>query len=108
MNNKIKIYKYKKGKEETREMTLSYEGILETPYVNITILEKTGEFQYSETDNTKKIILDKSNVSGTIDGQIVKATFGEKLNSGTYRILFELYDKYGTKKSEDFVNFIVY
>ena len=103
-----KLQLIKSTTEETREIRINYEGTIETPYVNITILEKTGEFQYSETDNTKKITLDKSNVSGTIDGQTVRVTFGEKLNSGTYRILFELYDRYGTKKSEDFANFIVY
>ena len=103
--------KLKKGsiiRNMTREIRINYEGTIETPYVNITILEKTGEFQYSETGNTKKITLDKSNVSGTIDGQTVGVTFDQKLNTGIYRILFELYDKYGTKKSEDFVNFIVY
>ena len=39
--------------------------------------------------------------------QTITVSFGSNVPKGTYRILFELYDGYGNKKTESFVNFIV-
>lgn len=109
--NKLQLIQ--SGEAEERTIKLEYEGNLEEPYIKITMLEKTGEFTYEATKNSSNIL---SKIEGlevtesTIDsaGKEITISFGDNVSVGTYRVLFELYDKYGSKKTESIVNFIVY
>ena len=100
-----KIQLITKGVEENRTINIKYSGQLEDPSIKIIALEKTGQFDYNSTDNSQKIVI-KNNVNSNINGNC-EVTFAKSITEGAYRIMFELYDKYGTKKTESFVNFIV-
>ena len=102
------------GTEESKTITLEYNvETLEDVYVKIETLEKTGVFTYEETDESDlisvkigeaEVLTYSLEESGNIE---ITAEFSSKIDVGTYRIYFELYDKYGTKLTEDFVGFIV-
>ena len=107
-----KLQIIKQGEATERTMNLQYSGLLEEPIVKLTVLEKTGEFQYVETSDCSEIILtindnETKEITGLQSTQNIKVHFNENLKEGTYRILFELFDKYGNKKSENLINFIV-
>ena len=76
-------------------------GQLEDPFVKVSVVEKTSDFDYSATENSKKITVNDNG-----DGSY-KVAFSDSLDVGTYRVVFELFDKYGNKMSENFANFIV-
>lgn len=103
---KDKLQLITKGTEELRTINIKCSGQLDEPVIKITALEKTNDFEYSTTDNSQKIII-KNNVDSTSINGNCEVTFSKSLAEGTYRIMFELYDKYGTKKTKNFVNFIV-
>lgn len=90
-----------KGKEEFRIIHTNCSGQLEDPFVKVSVVEKTSNFDYSATENSKKITVNDNG-----DGSY-KVTFSDSLDVGTYRVIFELFDKYGNKMSENFANFIV-
>lgn len=101
-----------KGKNETRNITVKCKGTneLEEPYVTIITLEKTGKFDYTSTSNSKKIICTGETSFATTDTEksnVITVKFAEDIKEGTYRIKFELYDKYGNKKTENYANFVV-
>ena len=101
-----------KGNSETRNITVKCKGAneLEEPYVTITALEKTGKFDYTCTSNSKKITCtgEKSfTTTNTEKSNVITVKFAEDIKEGTYRIKFELYDKYGNKKTENYANFVV-
>ena len=91
---------------------MQYIGELEEPKVKITALEKTGEFTYEETENSKKIITKLESVSveqitSLAESQEILIIFEDDIQIGTYRIKFELSDKYNENKQECIINFIV-
>ena len=90
-----------KGKEEVRIIHTNCSGQLEDPFVKVSVVEKTSDFDYSATENSKKITVNDNG-----DGSY-NVTFSDSLDVGTYRVIFELFDKYGNKMSENFANFIV-
>ena len=90
-----------KGKEEVRIIHTNCSGQLENPFVKVSVVEKTSDFDYSATENSKKITVNDNG-----DGSY-KVAFSDSLDVGTYRVIFELFDKYGNKMSENFANFIV-
>ena len=90
-----------KGKEEVRIIHTNCSGQLEDPFVKVSVVEKTSDFDYSATENSKKITVNDNG-----DGSY-KVAFSDFLDVGTYRVIFELFDKYGNKMSENFANFIV-
>lgn len=90
-----------KGKEEFRIIHTNCSGQLEEPFVKVSVVEKTSDFDYSATENSKKITVNDNG-----DGSY-KVAFSDSLDVGTYRVIFELFDKYGNKMSENFANFIV-
>lgn len=98
-NDKIQLIT--KGTEENRTIKANYLGQLEEPVIKVSALEKTSDFDYSDTENSQKITI-KDNGNGSY-----KITFSDSLDAGIYRVAFELIDKYGNKKSENFVNFVV-
>ena len=78
-----------------------------TNNIVVTIQKRTNSFVYETyegTDMPEKITTSTISLE---QEQTVTANFGSRVPEGTYRILFELYDKYGNKKTESFVNFIV-
>ena len=101
-----------KGKNETRNITVKCKGTneLEEPYVTIITLEKTGKFDYTSTSNSKKIICTGETSFATTDTEksnVITVKFAEDIKEETYRIKFELYDKYGNKRTENYANFVV-
>jgi len=95
-----------------RTINLQYIGELEEPKVKIIALEKTGEFTYEETENSKKIITKLESVSveqitSLAESQEISIIFEDDIQIGTYRIKFELSDKYNENKQECIINFIV-
>jgi hypothetical protein len=102
-----------KGISTEKTISLAYNGNFENPKVKIKVLEKTGEFEYAQTDNSKKI---KIKVDGVETDEITKLSdtnevtvnFADSVEEGTYKIVFELYCDQDVKKTESIVNFIVY
>ena len=108
-----KIQLITKGQEENRSIKVKYSNLSELSNMKIKVkaVERTGEFEYTETTNSKnKISIDNMELD-VGDAQNlekdVNITFKEGLNAGVYRILIELYDEYGQLKTSDYVNFIV-
>ena len=103
----------KNEEETTRNIKIEYENASELKNMKIKIkaIERTGEFEYQETTNSKnKITLEKTeiNINETNEGeQDIKVTFQKGISKGTYRIQVELSDEYDNIKTSDYVNFIV-
>lgn len=103
----------KNEEETTRNIKIEYENASELKNMKIKIkaIERTGEFEYQETTNSKnKITLEKTeiNINETNEGeQDIKVTFQKGISKGTYRIKVELRDEYDNIKTMDYVNFIV-
>ena len=103
----------KNEEETTRNIKIEYENASELKNMKIKIkaIERTGEFEYQETTNSKnKITLEKTeiNINETNEGeQDIKVTFQKGISKGTYRIQAELRDEYDNIKTMDYVNFIV-
>lgn len=105
-----------KGAQEIRTIDLTYNGGLINPKVKISVLEKTGDFDYTVTESSKKMQISSAenltftggvaeiNLNATQDFNVV---FANTMQEGTYRILFEVYDEFGGKKTEDWANFII-
>ena len=76
--------------------------------LKIKVEEKTGEFEYQETVNSKKISADTQEISMVEQEleQDVNITFGENIQSGIYRVVVELYDEYGELRTQDYVSFV--
>ena len=97
------------GVEASKTVTLSYNGNIDGANVVITKMERTGEFTYEETTNADEIsISEGSSITSLESTQDITINFSSSIETGTYRIYFELYDSYGNKITEDFVGFIVY
>lgn len=101
-------------KEENAERTikLEYNSNLISPKIKVKALERTSPFTYEETQNSRKISTtlegnEISEITSILEAQSINLSFGEELEVGTYRIVFELYDRYNRKITETFVNFIV-
>ena len=79
--------------------------------IKIKAVERTGEFEYTETTNSQnKISINALEIDTTNKNELeqnVNVTFKDSLKAGTYRILVELYDEYGYYRTCDYVNFIV-
>jgi hypothetical protein len=111
-----KIQLINKGEKAERSIGLNYNGTLNNPNVKITILEKTGEFEYTNinnTDNANKIKIEINEketyeISNITNNANLTINFSDKLSVGTYKILFELYDDNGEKQTESVTNFIVW
>lgn len=101
------------NQEENRRIKVKYSNFSELKNMKIKIkaVERTGEFEYKETGNSKNKIdidtielnaIDKKDVE-----QNINITFKKELKKGTYRILVELYDEFDELRTSDYVNFIV-
>ena len=107
-----KVQLITKGQEGNRSIKINYSNSseLKNMKVKVKAIERTGEFEYKETSNSKnKISIDTTelNVGNAKElDKDINITFKEGLNIGTYRILVELYDEYGQLKTSDYVNFI--
>ena len=108
-----KIQIIKQGQDENRSIKIncSNSSELQNMQIKIKAVERTGEFEYKETTNsTKQISIDTTKIDiANKDSleQNINITFKSGLQSGTYRILVELYDEYGQFRTSDYVNFIV-
>ena len=71
------------------------------------MVEKIAPFEYTNTKNSSNIILDYTEFKNLKENQEITINFGKNLNEGTYRVIFELYDKYENKLTETIVNFLV-
>ena len=97
----------KKADNETRTINLQYTGTLEEPKVKIKLLEKTAPFEYINTENANNITVSVTELVTLSASQEITLNFGKNLNTGTYRVVFELYDKFENKLTESLVKFIV-
>ena len=108
-----KIQIIKQGQEESRSIKINYSNSSELQNMKIKIkaVERTGEFEYKETNNSQnKIDINMPEIDTTNKNELeqnVNVTFKDSLKAGTYRILVELYDEYGQFRTCDYVNFIV-
>lgn len=79
--------------------------------LKVNTLERTWEFEYTETQNSKNnIIIDLTEQTLKDETNLekdVNITFKNGIKKGTYRILVELYDEYDKLKIADYVDFIV-
>ena len=79
--------------------------------LKVNTLERTWEFEYTETQNSKNnIIIDLTEQTLKDETNLekdVNITFKNGIKKGTYRILVELYDEYDKLKTADYVDFIV-
>ena len=110
-NNQIQLIE--NDKDENRSIKVQYVNSSEFKNMKIKIMavERTGEFEYKETNNSKnKISIDVSEIDladQTNVEQDINIIFNKNINSGTYRILVGLYDEFDDLKTFDYVNFIV-
>ena len=100
------------GQTEERKVKLQYEGSFEEAKVKIKTLERTGPFAYEETEDSNKIDISieeatTNEITTLEEEQEIVLSFGSEMKGGTYRIVFELYDKYNKKRTECLVNNIV-
>ena len=101
------------SKEQQRAIKLNYiKGEIENGKAKIKILEKTGEFEYENITNSSKIKVKSSNqeiteIANLANAQQLQLNFAKGVGKGTYRVVFELYDDYGNKITETYLNFIV-
>ena len=108
-----KIQIIKQGQDESRSIKIKYSNSSELQNMKIKIkaVERTGEFEYKETNNSQnKIDINMPEIDTTNKNELeqnVNVTFKDSLKAGTYRILVELYDEYGQFRTCDYVNFIV-
>lgn len=108
-----KIQIIRQGQEESRSIKIKYSNSSELQNMKIKIkaVERTGEFEYTETTNSQnKISINAPEIDTTNKNELeqnVNVTFKDSLKAGTYRILVELYDEYGYYRTCDYVNFIV-
>ena len=99
--------------ELDRSIKIRYSNTSELKNMKIKVkaVKRTGEFEYQETSNSKNNISIETTELNVGDAknldQDINITFKEGLNTGTYRILVELYDEYGQLRASDYVNFIV-
>lgn len=99
--------------ELDRSIKIRYSNTSELKNMKIKVkaVKRTGEFEYQETSNSKNNISIETTELNVGDeknlDQDINITFKEGLNTGTYRILIELYDEYGQLRASDYVNFIV-
>ena len=101
------------SQEENRSIKVKYSNLSELNNMKIKIkaVERTGEFEYKETANSKnKIDIDTTELNVVDEKDVeqnINITFKKELQKGTYRILVELYDEFGELRTSDYVNFIV-
>ena len=89
---------------EQRTVKLSTDVVnISGAQIKMKLLERTGQFKYEETSNSKKI---SATVNGTAT-QNIEVNFAKSMKLGTYRVVFELYNENNKKLTETFVNFIV-
>ena len=108
--DKLQIIPYNEVSE--RIINLKYKGQLEDPKIKIRIQKLVKPFEFADiVDNLIKITLNDveiKEITEILNSQDIKIVFNNSLEQGTYRILFELYDNNETKKTEDYVDFIIY
>ena len=101
------------NQEENRSIKVKYSNFSELKNMKIKIkaVERTGEFEYKETSNSKnKIDIDTIELNAVDEKNVeqnINITFKKELKKGTYRILVELYDEFDELRTSDYVNFIV-
>ncbi|MDO4282626.1 MAG: hypothetical protein Q4D02_03240 [Clostridia bacterium] len=109
-----KLQLIEKGTKTERSMRIVFTNSseLQNMKMKLKAVERTGEFIYSETDNSKdKIKVETVEINTTNQSSIeqdINITFSNDINVGTYRILVELYDEYDELRTLDYVNFIVF
>jgi hypothetical protein len=111
-----KVQVIDKGEKATRTVKLSYSGTISSPSVKISILEKTGKFEYTDitnTENSSKIKIkigeqETSQISSLGESTKVTINFGNDVSAGTYKVVFKLYDESGEELTEAYSNFIVW
>ena len=106
----------KNGQDQSKSVNLiyycfNYLSSSSNSTIRIKKVQKTSQFEYSETSEASKIKVKLSNTEISSfqadDSETFEVIFPDNIEEGTYRIVFELYDAYGTKYTESFVNFIV-
>lgn len=108
-----KIQLIENGKEEKRNIKINCSNIskLKNMKIKIKAVERTNEFEYIETENSKnKIDIETKEINleekSTLEKDVT-VTFNKEAKLGTYRIIVELYDEYEKLRTYDYVNFIV-
>ena len=89
--------------ETTRSIKIEYSnsGELQNAKIKIKAVEKTGEFEYKETNNSKKIVIEKQEIYALNQRKIeqnLNIIFSKNLQKGTYKILVEICDEYRRNK----------
>ena len=89
--------------ETTRSIKIEYSnlGELSNAKIKIKAVEKTGEFEYKETNNSKKIVIEKQEIYALNQRKIeqnLNIIFSKNLQKGTYKILVEICDEYRRNK----------
>lgn len=83
-----------RNEDNSRIIQINYIGDLIDPYVGVVLQNKVGDtFETMTNSVTQETYTISENI------QEIDAIFGSALSSGTYRMNFELYDKYNDLKS---------
>lgn len=78
-------------------------GNLEDAYI-VVKSQKKQEGKYIECDKT---LSEETTIRTDSENKNIMVIFDNLLENGTYRLVFELYDKYGTKYAEETINYII-
>ena len=92
----------KNSKDKVLEINVD-KGELANPYVKIKLQKRTSMFTYTDTENTVvSSIIENKNLQ-----ENNKLSIKNKLSTGMYRLVINLYDEHNNNYTEKTVNFIV-
>ena len=89
-----------RSEDNSRTIQINYKGDLIEPYVEVIVQRYNGS---NYVDITNSITNTKYDITGNTYN--IEAIFGNELSSGRYKVIFNLYDKYGEKKTTQELNF---
>ena len=95
------LWTVKRSVDNTRKILMNYIGDLIDPEVTVRLEIKNGDAFYS-TSNIKS----DTKYDMLLDNNSIDVVFENIMSAGTYRVVFDLVDRYGEKKATESIIFI--